>query len=237
MQISSLFFKALLPIIILWSSLILAEPTEDVDPYQSFNRASYKFNQKLDKYFARPVAELYVSMAPKPVERGVSNLFANLNELTNVANDLIQLKFAQAANDMGRFVINSTVGLGGLLEVAGPLGLKKSEGEDFGQTLGKWGVVEGPYLMLPLIGPSTFRDAPAKFVDKLTDPLFYTDDVAVRNGMNAISLVSKRAELLEFDGMFSGDSYILVRDVYLQRREYLVKDGVVEDDFDDLDDY
>jgi phospholipid-binding lipoprotein MlaA len=215
----------------------LAAPTEDVDPYQSFNRTTYKFNQKLDKYFARPVAELYVSIAPKPVERGVSNLFANLNELTNVVNDLMQLKFAQAANDMGRFVINSTVGLGGLIEVAGPLGLKKSEGEDFGQTLGKWGVAEGPYLMLPLIGPSTLRDAPAKFVEKLTDPLFYTDDVAVRNGMNAISLVSKRAELLEFDGLFSGDSYILVRDVYLQRREYLVKDGVVEDDFDDLDDY
>ena len=237
MQIYSLIIKALLPILMLWSSHILAESTDDVDPYQSFNRTTYKFNQKLDQYFARPVAELYVSIAPKPVERGVSNLFANLDELTNVVNDLMQLKFAQAANDMGRFVINSTLGLGGLLEVAGPLGLKRSEGEDFGQTLGKWGVAEGPYLMLPLIGPSTLRDAPAKFVDRLTDPLSHTDETAVKNGMTIVGLVSKRAELLEFDGMFSGDSYILVRDVYLQRRDYLVKDGVVEDDFDDLDDY
>jgi phospholipid-binding lipoprotein MlaA len=237
MQRSSLIVKSLLPIIMLWSSQVLADSTENVDPYQSINRTTYKFNQKLDQYFARPFAEFYVTIAPQPVERGVSNVFANLAELTNVVNDLLQFKFAQATNDMGRFMINSTLGLGGLLEVAGPMGLDRSEGEDFGQTLGKWGISQGPYLMLPLIGPSTVRDAPAKFVDKLTDPLSYLDKTADRNQLKIVNLVSKRAELLELDGMFSGDSYILVRDIYLQRRDYLVKDGVVEDDFGDLDDY
>jgi len=237
MQKSSPIFNVLLPIIMLWSSHILADSTGDIDPYQGINRTTYQFNQKLDDYVARPLAKFYVAVAPQPLERGISNVFDNLDELTNVANDLLQFKFAQAANDMGRFLINSTLGLGGLFEVAGPMGLDKSEGEDFGQTLGKWGVAEGPYLMLPLIGPSTMRDAPAKFIDKLTDPLSYLDSARDKNQLKAVNLVSMRADLLEFDGMFSGDSYILVRDIYLQRRDYLVKDGVVEDDFGDLDDY
>jgi len=230
-------FKVLLPIIMLWSSQIWANQVEDVDPYQSVNRTTYKFNQKLDKYFARPVAKAYVAAVPKPVERGISNMFDNLDEITNVVNDLLQAKFAQGANDMGRFLINSTFGVGGLFEVAEKMGLPKSEGEDFGQTLGKWGLSEGPFLMLPLIGPSTLRDAPAKLVDKLTDPLSYLDDTATRNQLGAVNLIAKRAELLKVDDMFSGDSYILVRDIYLQRREYLVQDGAVEDDFGDLDDY
>jgi phospholipid-binding lipoprotein MlaA len=117
------------------------------------------------------------------------------------------------------------------------LSLKKSDGEDFGQTLGYWGVPEGPYLMLPLLGPSTLRDAPSRFVDQLTDPLDYLDDSTDRAFTTGLGLVNTRASLLEFDSLLSGDSYILVRDVYLQRRAYQVTDGAVEDEFDDLDDY
>ena len=111
------------------------------------------------------------------------------------------------------------------------------EGEDFGQTLGAWGVAEGPYLMLPLIGPSTLRDAPSKFIDSFANPVSYLDEVSDRNSMRALGLLSTRAELLELDDVITGDSYLFVRDVYLQRRQYLVSDGAIEDDFGDLDDY
>ena len=174
---------------------------------------------------------------PDPVERGVVNFFSNLDELTNIANDLLQAKFGQAANDTGRFLINSTLGIGGLFDVASRAGLPKGEGEDFGQTLGAWGVGEGPYLMLPLVGPSTLRDAPSKYIDSFANPVSYMDDVSTRNSLRLVGLVSMRAELLGLDDAISGDSYLFVRDVYLQRRDYLVKDGAIEDDFGDLDDY
>ena len=125
----------------------------------------------------------------------------------------------------------------GFFDVASLLGLKKSDSEDFGQTLGYWGVPEGPYLMLPLLGPSTMRDAPTKIVDRLTDPLNYVDQNTDRMVAKGAGLVVKRAALLEYDTLLSGDSYTLVRDVYLQRRAYQVNDGRVEDEFDDLDDY
>ena len=164
-------------------------------------------------------------------------MFSNLDELTNVANGLLQGKFAQAANDSGRFLINSTLGVGGLFEVAESLGLAKSEGEDFAQTLAKWGVPEGPFLMLPFLGPSTLRDAPSRYVDSLTNPVSDLDDVSDRNSLRVLSLVSTRADLLEFDDVIAGDSYIFLRDIYLQRRDYLETDGAIEDDFGDLDDY
>jgi phospholipid-binding lipoprotein MlaA len=164
-------------------------------------------------------------------------MFDNLNEVTNIFNDLLQGKFTQAANDTGRFGINSTLGIGGFFDVASLLSFKKSDGEDFGQTLGYWGVPQGPYVMLPFFGPSTLRDAPSRFADQLTDPLDYLDHSTDRAVTTALSLVNTRASLLEFDNLLSGDSYILVRDVYLQRRAYQVTDGAVEDEFDDLDDY
>ena len=164
-------------------------------------------------------------------------MFDNFDEVSNIVNDLLQAKFAQAANDTGRLGINNTLGLAGLIDVASLLSLKKSDGEDFGQTLGYWGVPAGPYLMLPFFGPSTLRDAPSKYLDRLTDPLDYLDDSTDRFAGTALGLVNTRASLLEYDNLLSGDSYTLVRDVYLQRRAYQVSDGDVEDEFDDLDDY
>jgi phospholipid-binding lipoprotein MlaA len=215
----------------------VADDSVNVDPYQHINQNVFSFNQSLDKYIARPVAKMYVAVMPDFAERGIANMFDNLNEVTNVFNGLLQGKFTQAANDTGRFGINSTLGIAGLFDVASLLSFKKSDGEDFGQTLGYWGVPEGPYIMLPFLGPSTLRDAPSKFVDQLTDPLDYLDHSADRAVTTALGLVNTRASLLEFDNLLSGDSYILVRDVYLQRRAYQVTDGAVEDEFDDLDDY
>lgn len=228
---------SLLWICTLWSISIAADDSANIDPYQYINQKTFSFNKLLDDHFARPVAKIYVAVTPDFAERGIANVFDNLSEITNVFNNLLQGKLAQAANDTGRFTINSTLGIAGLFDVASLLSLKKSDGEDFGQTLGYWGVPEGSYLMLPLLGPSTLRDAPSKVVDKFTDPLDYLNHNTDRIIAKGSSLVVKRASLLEYDNLLSGDSYILVRDVYLQRRAYQVTDGAVEDEFDDLDDY
>jgi len=214
-----------------------ADEEQDIDPFQNLNRTTHQFNLKLDKYIARPAAVVYAALIPDSLEKGFANMFANLDEISNVANDLLQGKFAQAANDGARFVINTTFGIGGLFDVADPMGLPRSEGEDFAQTLAAWGVPSGPFLMLPLIGPSTLRDAPSKFVDSLTNPVSELSEVSDRNSLRALSLLSTRAELLDYDDVVSGDEYIFIRDIYLQRREYLENDGVVEDNFGDLDDY
>lgn len=234
--------NAISSISLLWLCLLLpmsvvADQSVDIDPYQNINQKIFNFNKSLDDHFARPVAKTYVAVTPDFIERGIANMYDNFDEVTNVFNDLLQGKLAQAANDSGRFVINSTLGLAGFIDVASRLSLKKSDGEDFGQTLGYWGVPEGPYLMLPLLGPSTLRDAPSRFFDQLTDPLDYLNNSTDRAATTMLGFVNTRASLLEYDNLLSGDSYTLVRDVFLQRRAYQVNDGAVEDEFDDLDDY
>lgn len=234
--------NGIISIVLLWlcsicSISVVADQAADVDPYQAVNQKIFSFNKFLDDHLARPVAKFYVAVTPDPIERGIDNVFDNLKEVTNVVNDLLQGKFVQAANDSGRFAINSTLGIAGLFDVASLLSLKKSDGEDFGQTLGYWGVPEGPYIMLPFMGPSTLRDAPSYFFDQLIDPLDYLDNSTDRAATTALGVVNTRASLLEYDNLLSGASYTLVRDVYLQRRAYQVTDGAVEDEFDDLDDY
>lgn len=210
---------------------------EEVDPFEGFNRDMFYLNERLDQYALRPVAVTYTNIMPNPLERGIGNFFSNLSEITNVANDLLQGKFKQAGCDGGRFLINSTIGMAGFFDVAERAGISKSDGEDFGQTLAVWGVGEGPYLMLPLVGPSTLRDAPSKFIDSLTNPLSYSDDVRARNSARALDLVTTRVSLLAVDQIASGDRYLFVRDVYLQRTRYLVNDGAIEDDFGDFGDF
>lgn len=224
---------------VIFSLPLFASPlqAEEQDSFEGFNRNMFYFNDKLDYYALRPAAVAYSDIMPNPLERGIANVFSNLDEITNVANDLLQGKFKQAGHDGGRFLINSTIGIAGLFDVAERAGLSKSDGEDFGQTLAVWGVGEGPYLMLPFIGPSTMRDAPSKLIDRLTDPLTYSDDVRLKNSARALDLLTTRVSLLGVDDIASGDRYLFVRDVYLQRNRYLVNDGVIEDDFGDFDEY
>lgn len=207
------------------------------DRFENLNRKVFYVNDRLDHFALRPAAVTYKKLMPNPLEKGIENIFSNLDEVTNVVNDLLQGKFSQACHDSGRFLLNTTLGLGGLFDVAKHAGLEKSDGEDFGQTLAVWGVGEGPYLMLPLMGPSTLRDAPSKFVDSITSPFSYVDDVRTRNTARGVELLTKRAGLLEIDRVISGDKYLFVRDVYLQRSRYQVNDGAIEDDFGDFDDY
>ena len=214
------------------SNLAFADSTEMTqDPWEGFNRKVFVFNDTLDTYALKPVAKGYRAVTPDPVEDGISRMFSNLGEIVNVLNDVLQGKFGQAGNDTGRFLVNTTIGLVGFFDVADDLGLPKNDGEDFGQTLGVWGVGEGPFLMLPLLGPSTLRDGPARIVDQLVNPISEIDHVPTRNTVYGVDVLSTRADLLKAEELIKGDKYSFIRDVYLQRREFLLNDGKVEDDF------
>ena len=201
------------------------------DPWESWNRGVYKVNDALDRTVAKPVARTYVRIVPRPIRTGVSNFFANLDTPTVMVNDALQGKFLAAANDLGRFLLNSTVGLAGLLDPATPAGLARND-EDFGQTLGHWGVHPGPFVELPLLGPSDLRDAPAKLVDTYTNPRQYIRNTNVKYALYGVNLVDRRAGLLPLDETMKNvyDPYAFVRDAYLQRRAYLVSDGKVTDE-------
>ena len=229
---------SLIFICLISSSWISAEDFEDRDPLQQLNRKVYELNfEILDPALIKPIATLYDRLTPRPVRIGINNFFSNLDEIPNAVNSLLQGKIGQAANDTGRFIVNSVFGLGGVFDIATDAGMQPSQGEDFGQTLAVWGVSEGPYLMLPFLGPSTLRDAPSNVLDSFLDPFAYNDNYGMRAGIKAIDIVALRAELLGIDDVMSGDKYIFVRDVYLQNREYVIADGALEDDFDDLEDY
>lgn len=205
------------------------------DPWEAINRPIFTFNDYADRYVLRPVAKGYQRVAPRFVEEGVSNAFNNLGEISNVLNNLLQGKFIDSASDGGRFVINSTVGVLGFFDVASRWGLEPHD-EDFGQTLGRWGVGPGPYLVVPLLGPRTVRDATAGFAESYTDPVLQgVNHVPTRNQMLGLRVVDVRAQLLAADELITGDRYIFLRDAYLQRRQFLVNDGVVEDSFGDDD--
>ena len=196
------------------------------DPWERFNRTVYKVNDVLDRAIAKPLAKGYVKVLPRPLRTGVSNFFANLNTPTVMVNDALQFKFKAAGNDLGRFLLNSTVGIGGLLDPATSAGLDRND-EDFGQTLGKWGVHPGPFLELPLLGPSDLRDGPARLVDAYTNPQAYVNSVYIKWPLYGMKLVDARAALLSLDDTLKNvyDPYAFVRDAYLQRRAYLVTDG------------
>lgn len=213
------------------------ENIDNGDKFESLNRKVFAFNDGLDRWILKPVSKGYLAVAPKPVEVGVSNFFSNLGEITNVANDVLQWKWKQASKDTGRFLLNSSIGLAGLFDVATKTGLQKSDGEDFGQTLAVWGVPSGPYLVLPFLGPSSLTNAPTIPVDWLTNPIAYVDPDKDRYALTALDLIQTRASLLEVEDMISGDRYTFIRDAWLQRREYLINDGKVEDEFgDEFDD-
>jgi len=220
------------------SGQVMAESAKNPeDPWEGVNRKIFAFNEKVDQYALKPVAKGYKAVTPDPVERGVSRMFANVGEVVNILNDLLQGKFKQAGNDTGRLVINTTIGLVGFFDVAEDFGLPKGDGEDFGQTMGFWGVKPGPYVVIPLFGPMTVRDAPGRVVDRLVNPINEIDHIPTRNRIYGAEVVSLRADLLEAEKLIRGDRYSFIRDAYLQRRKFLEYDGEVEDDFGDYEDF
>ena len=205
------------------------------DPWEGMNRKIFAFNDAADRWFLKPIAQGYQTITPDPVENGVSNLFANLFEVTTIVNDLLQFKLAQAASDTGRFLVNSTVGLLGLFDVASHIGLEKHN-EDFGQTLGYWGVGSGPYVVVPLLGSYTLRSGAGGITESQTTAFSqYVDHVPTRNQLLFAQVIDKRAGLLSAEELITGDRYSFIRDAYLQQREYLTRDGKVEDSFGEED--
>jgi phospholipid-binding lipoprotein MlaA len=197
------------------------------DPIEGFNRAMYAFNDGVDTVLIRPVARGYDTVAPAPVKTGVSNFFGNLGDLWIGVNNLLQGKPADAVGDVARVVFNSTFGILGLFDVATPLGLAKHE-EDFGQTLGRWGMGNGAYVVWPFIGSRTVRDTVGSVVDNAADPVAMAEHVRTRNSLFALRLIDIRANLLPADKVIEEaalDKYAYVRDAYLQRRRSLIHDG------------
>ena len=198
------------------------------DPLEGFNRKVYAFNEGVDKAVLKPVAKGYVAVVPQLARRGVTNFFNNLGVVVTTLNDALQLKGSKVPVDFARFTTNIVFGLGGLIDVASELKIE-NRNEDFGQTLGYWGVGSGPYLVLPLFGPSDVRDAPALAVDFVASPFFYWNpDASVRWGLFGLDIVDSRANLLSAEKFFDTaaiDHYSFLRDSYLQRREYLIRDG------------
>lgn len=209
-----------------------AAPQED--RFESFNRPIHHFNEGLDRVLIKPVAQGYVAITPEPVRQGVINFFDNLGYPLVVVNQFLQGKPALGVQDSGRFLVNSTLGVGGLFDVASGMGLRRHE-EDFGQTFGVWGAPPGDYFVAPLWGAITVRDGIGDMIDSLLYPLRYLQNVRVRNSMSGLLLVSRRAEFLSAEDLIRGDRYVFFRDSYLQRREYLVNDGAVNDAFLDGD--
>lgn len=212
-----------------------ATTSQSNDPLQAYNRAMYSFNDIADRAVLKPVAQVYDAITPDPISQGISNVFSNLNEITVILNDLLQLKFGQAFDDTGRFLLNSTVGFAGIFDVAGHAGYQ-SHNEDFGQTLGVWGFNSGPHIVLPFLGASNVRDTFGLIANVYTDPVPHIDHVSTRNKVIATRIVDNRAGLLGAKSVLQEaalDEYIFVRDAYKQQRNNLIYDGnPPEEDFD-----
>ena len=208
------------------------------DPFEEYNRKVWAFNEFLDDNFAKPTAEIYTSFTPDFIEVGITNFFRNLNELDNTANQLLQGKPLLAINDFSRFLINSTIGLGGFIDVGSRFGLERHD-EDFGQTLGVWGVGSGPFLMIPLYGPSTPRGLAGRSVSSVLSGTFAIEETDVRIGITALDALETRARYLEVDTLIIGDRYSFIRDSYMQYQEFESSDGENQtDDFiEDMDDF
>ena len=202
------------------------------DPWEKFNRKIYRFNQGVDRIFFKPLAGRSKGVIPGPVTLGVRNFFSNLNEINIAVNNLLQGKFKHALSDGGRFVVNTTMGLGGLFDVATLMKLEKHY-EDFGQTFGKWGASSGPYLVVPLLGPSSVRNAVGLVGDYALDPVLYAPQAEVVVGLFILRAASMRNDLFSVTEIMEQaalDPYAFERDSWLQKREFDIKDGSFEDE-------
>lgn len=197
------------------------------DPLEPFNRGVHQFNEVVDRAVLKPLAQGYSAVMPTPGQVMVANFFSNLDDVVVTLNDFLQFKFAQGVSDGMRFVVNSTIGVFGLIDVASVGGLKKHN-EDFGQTLGKWGVGNGPYIVIPLLGPSTVRDGVGLYADSYPDPINQIDHISTRNRVYVGQGITKRAALLDQEKVLNEamlDPYEFRRDTYLLYRKSLVYDG------------
>ena len=211
----------------------LSVNAEEIDPFEETNRSIYEFNESLDSNVLEPVSRAYKNNMPEAAQKGVGNFLDNLGDVSTLANQILQFKPIESAETLARILVNTTIGLGGLFDVASDMGLV-TEDEDFGQTMAVWGVEQGPYVVLPLLGPSTVRDGIGTYVD-LTSPANMVGEID-EVGVSVINVVDKRVDLLPITDILdqSDDPYITMRSSYLQKRNNDIYDGnvpVTDDDF------
>ena len=206
----------------------------EIDPFKDLNEKTHNLNQGLDESIATPIAKVYRKVTPDFVEVGVTNFTDNIEDINIALNNLLQAKIKDGLSDILRFTINSTIGLLGFFDVASSMGFQKHS-EDFGQTLAVWGVSDGPYIVLPILGPSSLRDTLARIPEAFMTPLLLIDHDRTGYELTAIDLLDKRARYLGLESIVVGDEYLFYRDAYFQSREFDINDGVIEDNFDDFD--
>jgi phospholipid-binding lipoprotein MlaA len=216
----------------------LAASAESADPWEKLNRKTFAVNDFFDRILIKPIATGYTKVVPRFARRGVHNALANFGTPIVALNQLLQGKGKAALSDTGRFAVNTTLGLGGLFDPATNMGMV-AHNEDFGQTLQTWGLAPGPHVVLPLRGSTTVTDAFGSLVGTFTNPALLFQDTQTRVIITGVSLLDLRAELLSAETLVSGDRYLFLRDALLQRRQFLVNDGKVDEDpflSDDFDD-
>ena len=205
------------------------------DPFEEINRTTFKINNSLDNSIAKPVAKAYKYITPDALEKGISNVIFNIEDISICLNSILQGKVKNGLSDVGRIIINSSLGIGGIFDIASSLGLTKHD-EDFGQTLAVWGVPHGPYVVLPILGPSTLRDAASLIPDAFLSPSIILDHERTIYSLKFLDLIDTRARYLGFESIVVGDQYLFFKDAYYQNRQYEENDGLVEDTFDIFDD-
>ena len=197
------------------------------DPIEPINRGIYSFNNTFDHYLLKPIAKGYDFVVPGPVKTGVSNVFQNVSDVQSLVSDALQLKGAKFGDDLGRVMLNTTFGIGGIFDLATPMGIERGD-EDIGQTLGYWGIGAGPYIVIPFLGPSSLRDAVGRYGDAQINPLSRLSSVPVRNSLTGLGVVDARVGVFPAEDLLnqaSLDKYTFLRSAYLQRRQSLVLDG------------
>ena len=233
LSLKRLLALSLVALIVGCASIPAGVPPSPDDPWEPFNRSVFEFNEGLDKYVLKPVVSGYRFVLPEFIREGVYNFFSNYNDIYTALNNLLQGKPDYAFNDLMRVVVNTTMGLGGLIDLATPGGLEKHK-EDFGQTFGVWGVPSGPYVVLPFFGPSSVRDTFGTVADLETDYLFkYIPDVGLRNSLTGLRVVNARNTYYEAGDLLDGaaiDKYSFLRDAYIQRRKYQINEGRDDED-------
>ena len=236
--------RLLLALVLIFSPGVLAEESgqpvgvlweegDPADPWEPFNRKMFAFNEAADKYVLRPVAKGYRYITPDPVENGVSNFISNIYEFNTIVNSILQGRVDNTIHSFGRFIINSTIGLLGFIDVATKMGVDHRPA-DFGQTLYVWGFDSGPFLMVPIAGPRTVRSGTGLLVDSyMTIPSQQNENLYNWTFL-AVEAIDIRAQLLKADQLISGDRYIFLREAYLSQREFFLSGGEIEDDFSDF---
>lgn len=234
LNINRIIKTTLITVIIIIAGCATKKPANPQDPFEAYNRAMFDFNRRIDKLTIKPVAEVYDAILPNPVKTGVSNFFDNLDETSTVANDLLQLKIGWAIADAWRFFFNTTLGIGGLFDVATHLRLKRRE-QDLGLTFARWGIKNSSYFVIPILGPSTIRDGIGLLIDYRFFTVYpYIHPWEAHLGLSGTNFIRLRVDLLPTDELIDQafDPYVLVRNAYLQRREYLIEYDKIESDED-----